>query len=503
MDYPQKELNMLKTVSRLAISCWLILAVSCPADAYVNPILPYDYSDPDVVAVGRDYYMTASSFASIPGLQILHSTDMIHWTLVDAALRDAVPGYEDTDACPAGGGVWAPSIRYHAERFYIFYGDPDKGIYCVRSEPTRTIPCRWEPAVLVKAGKGLIDPCPLWDTDGRVYLVHAYAGSRAGFKSALAVCELTSDALQVLTPDRLVFDGHPDNPTCEGPKFYKRGLYYYIFCPAGGVATGWQLCMRSRSPYGPYEVRRVLEQGNTVVNGPHQGAWVGQWFLHFQDVGVAGRIVHLQPLSWSDDWPIIGRNGTPVSEYPVGGRELPQIAMRDEFSNPDLNLSWQWSCNRKAEYAFVHTEASFLRLFSYPADSLQTAPNMLLQKIPAGRAFRATARVRFTPYQKNADHERAGLVVFGRRSFAMDAPKDGEWIYLRVEVSAEQKCQFYRSEDGDTWQVVGSLFQAVEGEWTGARVGLFCTRDRAMFPNGKPVNDSGYLDVDWFEIEGN
>jgi hypothetical protein len=238
-----------------------------------------------------------------------------------------------------------------------------------------------------------------------------------------------------------------------------------------------------------------LEQGNTIVNGPHQGAWVGQWFVHFQDVGVAGRIVHLQPLAWNGDWPVIGRNGTPVSEYPGGGSGLPQIAMRDEFSTQDLSLSWQWSGNFRPQYAYVHTEASFLRLFSYPADSVQVASNLLLQKIPAMHVFRATA-----PYQKNVAHERAGMIVYGRHSFILDAPKNGEWIYLRVVFSAEQECQFLSSDDGIQWQTVGEPFHAQEGEWTGARIGLFCTRDRTSLPNGKPVNDSGYLDIDWFEI---
>ena len=313
-------------MKRRFLSLCVALCFCAGVWAYTNPILPYDYSDPDVCRVGNGYYMTSSSFNCVPGLQILHSADLIHWNLIDAALPDYVPGTEDEITPQYGGGVWAPSIRYHNGRFYIYYGDPDRGIYCVRSEETATLPCRWEQAVLVKHGKGLIDPCPLWDNDGRVYLVHAFAGSRAGFKSALAVCELSSDGLSVLTESRLVFDGHPDNPTCEGPKFYKRNNYYYIFCPAGGVSTGWQLVMRSRSPYGPYEAKRVLEQGLTDINAPHQGAWVTSepiptdlgtftdWFFHFQDVGVAGRIVHLQPMCWVNDWPVMGNNGEPVRE---------------------------------------------------------------------------------------------------------------------------------------------------------------------------------------------
>ena len=91
---------------------------------------------------------------------------------------------------------------------------------------------------------------------------------------------------------------------------YKRGEYYYIFHPAGGVPTGWQVVLRSKNIYGPYEWKKVLAQGNSPINGPHQGAWVDtptgeDWFLHFQDVGAYGRLVHLQPMKWVNDWPCL------------------------------------------------------------------------------------------------------------------------------------------------------------------------------------------------------
>ena len=472
----------------LALFAWLSVAA---AWAYENPILPYDFSDPDVIRLDKTYYMTFSSFAATPGLQILRSQDAIHWEYADAVLPDTIPGYGHLDACPAGGGVWAPSLRFYQGRFYIYYGDPDIGIFCIRSvDKTDKIPCQWEPAVLVKAGKGLIDPCPLWDTNGRCYLVHAFAGSRAGFKSALAVCELSADGLSVIRDDELVFDGHPGNPTCEGPKFYKRGAYYYIFCPAGGVREGWQLCLRSKSPYGPYEVKRVLEQGDTDINGPHQGAWVDNWFFHFQDVGAAGRIVHLQPLRWVQGWPVIGDEGQPVKA------QYSAIApMREEFDNRTLAPEWLWSGNRKAIYYYCNIDSSYLRLFTYPAEEVQTASNLLLRKIPANTAFTFEARVRFTPNPRNREHEQAGLIVYGRQSRTLPIPKDEQWWYARIVMDKTQVCRFYLSRDGRVWQLLENAFQAVPGEWVGARVGFYATRDR------RPINDAGYLDIDWMSIK--
>lgn len=485
---------------------FIVILLSCLfghsiAGTYTNPILPYDYSDPDVCQVGNDYYMTASSFNCIPGLQILHSTDLVHWRIVDAALRDAVPGREGEDSPEYGCGVWAPSIRYHGGRFYIYYGDPDRGIYCIRSEESKSIPCHWEKAVLIKAGKGYIDPCPLWDEDGRAYLVHAFAGSRAGIKSILAVGEMSADGLSMKEESRIIFDGHPNDPTCEGPKFYKRNGYYYIFCPAGGVKTGWQLAMRSRNLYGPYEVKRVLEQGKSDINGPHQGAWIGNWFIHFQDVGVAGRIVHLQPLRWVEDWPIIGKEGEPVlsANNPLMSKDAhtEMATWRDEFEQTEIDLSWQWSGNRRTQYGYCNATESMLRLFSYPADSIASAPNLLLQKIPANQNFCVTAKVRFYPHPKTASHESAGLIVAGKKNHILEAPKNRQWIWLRVEVSNSQKCQFYVSEDGIRYRATGGSFQATEGAWIGAKIGLFCTRDKVK------INDSGYMDVDFFEIRFN
>src|SRR5947208_9942877 len=124
---------------------------------YKNPILNLDYSDPDVTRVGADYYMTASSFSAVPGLPILHSKDLVNWKLVNHAIQRLSP--EDVFSKPQhGGGVWAPSIRFHDGLFYIYYSDPDRGIYVTT---VRDPLGKWSEPTLVKAAKGWIDPCPL------------------------------------------------------------------------------------------------------------------------------------------------------------------------------------------------------------------------------------------------------------------------------------------------------------------------------------------------------
>ena len=287
-----------------------------PGGKYRNPVIDADYSDPDVCRVGNDYYMTASSFACFPGLQILHSTDLVNWEIIGAALKDdypVLPQYKGTDLdfhkrIEHGNYVWAPSIRYHDGWFYIYWGDPDQGLFMTKTQDPRGT---WETPVLVKEGKGMIDCCPLWDDDGKAYLSHGCAGSRAGVKSVLFVAPMSPDGTHVTGPSRIVYDGHEDQPTIEGTKFYKRNGYYYIMSPAGGVKYGWQVELRSKNPFGPYDEYVGLAQGKSKVNGPHQGAWVDtqngeDWFLHFQDKHAYGRVVHLQPAKWVNDWLVIG-----------------------------------------------------------------------------------------------------------------------------------------------------------------------------------------------------
>ncbi|MEO8403240.1 MAG: glycoside hydrolase 43 family protein [Chitinophagaceae bacterium] len=503
---------------------------------YKNPILHADYSDPDACRAGNDFYMTSSSFEDIPGLPILHSNDLVNWSLVGHALTKLQPS-EVFDKPQHGKAVWAPSIRYHNHEFYIYYPDPDFGIFLVKAKKAEG---PWSEPILVEAGKGLIDPCPLWDDDGQVYLVHAYAGSRAGIKSVIVVKKLNKEGTKTTDAGVLVYDGHETDPTIEGPKFYKRNGYYYIFAPAGGVPTGWQLILRSKNVYGPYERKVAMDQGSTPINGPHQGAWVTtqtgeDWFLHFQDKDAYGRIVHLQPMKWINDWPVIGVDkdgdgkGEPVLTYkkPNVGKTFPisTPAESDEFNDKKLGLQWQWMANPKATWSFINSSNGSLRLYAdkWPdsAKNLWGAGNVLLQKFPA-EEFTVTTKLVFKPNQR-LENEKAGLTIMGfsYASIGLKSKKDGVWlvyteckeankdkheeesmiskvadgaiVYLQVKISAGAKCQFSYSLNGKDFTTAGNIFKADVGQWIGAKVGIFCTRETQ-------INDSGYADFDWFHV---
>lgn len=513
---------------------------------YRNPVLHADYSDPDVCAVGEDYFLTASSFNCTPGLPILHSKDLVNWKIVNYALKKVEP-VEYYNEARHGKGVWAPSIRFHEGVFYIYWGDPDFGIFMVK---TRDPYGEWDAPVLVKAGKGMIDPCPLWDDDGRVYLAHAWAGSRAKFNSVLTVCELNKEGTKVISDPVLVFDGNDGvNHTIEGAKFYKRNGFYYLFAPAGGVVSGWQLVMRSKDVYGPYEARIVMAQGKTDINGPHQGGWVDtpageSWFLHFQDKGAYGRVLHLNPMKWVNDWPVIGVDkdgdgcGDPVSRYrkPKTGKTYPieTPVESDEFDTRKLGLQWEWHANYQDVFGFT-TNMGYARIYGHELSphfkNFWEVPNLLMQKFPA-EEFTATAKLKVSAKD---DGQLSGLIIMGWDYSWIGVEKQGEKfllkqavckdaeqgnleqvstlavlepsrkfeaglfpnyereIYIRVHVDKGAYCRFSYSLDGKKFTEAGTLFKARQGKWIGAKVGMF-----SVTPHGK---ERGWVDVDWFRVE--
>lgn len=506
---------------------------------YSNPVLFSDYSDPDVIRVGEDFYMVSSSFNCVPGLPVLHSKDLVNWSIIGHVFNNQSPD-SVYDKPGHGNGVWAPSIRYHNNTFFVCYGDPDFGIYMAKATNPEG---PWSHKLVQKA-YGWIDACPFWDDDDSAYLVHAYAKSRAGFNSVLTLRRMSRDGESISVNDTfLIFDGNVSAQpriTLEGPKMYKRNGFYYVFAPYGGVAQGKQLVLRSDNIFGPYKDTVVLEQGSTKINGPHQGGWVElesgeSWFIHFQEKLPYGRIVHLQPMSWKNDWPSMGQDfdkngiGEPVTTHakPNVGKTYPitNPQTSDNFESTKMGLQWQWHSNIDSSWYSLSANPGNLRLNAVALPSgyknLWNTGSMLLQKLPAEK-FSVTTKVNL--HLKKG--ETAGLVIMGQVYSYIGAKKtesgitisqkkctdaragaaetevagsavafDDSVLYLRVNVLAGGRCSFSFSSDGENFTPVGSAFTTDEGRWIGAKVGLMCNR-----PDESP-EQSGYVDFEWFNVD--
>ena len=465
---------------------------------YINPILVADYSDPDVTRVGDTYYMVASDFHYM-GMQILESKDLVNWTLL-AQLFDHIdaPGYDTGERYAAG--TWAPSIRYHDGKFYMFVCTPTEGLYMSCAERPEG---PWSDLLLVHegTGRGWEDPCPFWDEDGQAYLGRSNRGA-----GPIIIHKMSPDGTKLLDEGVEVYRG----PTAEGTKIHKWNGMYYLSIPEGGVGPGWQTVLRSESIYGPYERKIVLQTGMTGINGPHQGAIVDTpdgkwWFFHFQRLEALGRVVHLQPMYWADGWPVIGvdqdRNGIGEPVYcwkmPVAGTTPSKPAASDDFDAPELGLQWQFNHNPVNSAWSLSEKPGRLTLHALQAESFRKAKNSLTQKL-MGYTGEVTVKMELASLSEG---QRCGLAVICQRDqligirkvdgktelFREEAGKEAEtlpfsgrkvWFRLSYDVKADDFVLSY-SSDKKEFTPVGASFQPRFSSWKGARPALFCYNTEA------------------------
>ena len=446
---------------------------------YRNPILPADCSDPDVIRVGDDFYLVASEFHFV-GIQVLHSRDLVNWRVL-ARVFDRLPVAAKYDSLQGyGEGTWAPSLRFHDGRFFLYVCTPREGLFLwTAADPAGP----WQGPVTVKAVDQWEDPCPFWDDDGQAYLVHGRLGA-----GPLLLHRMSADGTQLLDDGMEIYRG----PVAEGPKLFKRNGWYYISLPEGGVERGGQTILRSRNIRGPYERRVVVPDG-----GPHQGGLVeladgDSWFVGFQSSGQLGRVCHLQPVRWhDDDWPVFGDKGRPVlsARKPSikGSFAISQPQTSDEFSDAALQPQWQWNHNPIADAWSLAERPGWLRLHGRPAADLTSARNTLTQKLwgqdgvfvtkldaaalapgqRAGLAFQCGKGFEPVGVERTA----SGLAVFWAGGTA--ALGSANEVWLRAEYRGAAARLAY-SLDGTSFTDTGVAAMLKSGQWKGARIALFC-----------------------------
>lgn len=478
---------------------------------YINPVLNADYSDPDAIRVGDDYYMVCSEFHFM-GMPVLHSKDLVNWTIIGQIYHEFKfsPEFDTNDRY--AGGSWAPSIRYHDNKFWVYFCTPDEGLFMTTAENPEG---PWEPLTQVVKVPKWEDPCPFWDDNGQGYLARSIWGA-----GPIIIHQLSPDGKKLMDDGFTVYTG----PVAEGPKLHKRNGYYYISVPEGGVGEGWQTILRSKNIYGPYEKRVVLETGSTRINGPHQGALIDTpdgewWFLHFQLFPPLGRVVHLQPAWWRGDWPVIGididRNGIGEPVYtwknPVVNTSVTKPQSSDDFNAGKPGLQWAWNHNPVNEAWSMNEKSGKFCLHALHATHFLKARNTLTQKI---MGYRGEATV-ILDGRLMKDGQKAGLCVMGNSYALAGLKKQNGSLYLFADVNGNlnesklssgqvwlkvcisdepDQSQFSYSIDNKKFVQTGGKFQVLYGHWKGPKIGLYSFNE--LENGGTAVFDSFVYDFD-------
>lgn len=475
---------------------------------FANPVIAADYSDPEVIRVGDKYYLTCSEFHFM-GIPILVSDDMVNWELL-TQVYTSMEGYDNVNRY--GDGSWAPSLRYHDGRFYLYFCTPNDGLFMTSAaDPAGP----WEPLHQVKKVSGWEDPCPIWDNDGNAWLGRSQLGG-----GPIIIHRMSPDGKTLLDDGREVYNG----PTAEGTKLFIKDGYFYLSIPEGGVGGGWQTVGRAKDIYGPYDMRRVLEQGATRINGPHQGALVDTpdgewWFYHFQSTSPLGRVTHLQPVTWVDGYPVIGEDydgngiGEPmkiVKKPSISSSSKPHtVATSDNFDN---GLGNQWQFNHNPDMSRISVTDGQLAIRPAKSASLREAPNMLTQKM-MGYSGEVTVKL---DCSNLAHDDRAGLLCIGNKTVglgirntygtmlictdingtlkAIARSDNNVWLRFTYDTTKSTVQPWY-SLDGVEFKKAGDAFEIGEGDWKGARFGLFALSKSgdensvALFDDFKYVTD--------------
>jgi beta-xylosidase len=483
---------------------------------FVNPVLPGDYSDLDAIRVKDDFYAISSTFQYSPGVVILHSKDLVSWTILGHAVKDLTqiaPEHNWDKMDRYGRGVWAGAIRFHNDKFYIYFGTPDEG-YFMTSATNPAGP--WEPLRAVLKAKGWDDCCPFWDDDGQGYLI----GSNFAGNYAIHLFKLSADGASLVPGfDKIIHQSKGS----EANKLYKiDGFYYHYYSdvkPEGRVI----MMERSKSLDGPWESRQLNHVSKAIDKEPNQGGLIqlagGQWwFITHQGTGDwEGRAMVLLPITWIDGRPIIGKPGDdgignmvwsgpkPIADIPA---TVPQAS--DEFDSAVLSPQWEWNYQPRAEKWSLTERPGFLRLHAFrplkPGDLLK-AGNTLTQRALRTDANEATIKMDIS---NMTDGQQAGLCHLAKawstigisqvgdaRTITMNdsgevvgsAPISATTVWLRTNWDFDGSSQYSFSTDGNAFTPIGPAYKLTWSYYRGDRLGIYCYNDKA---------DAGFVDVDWF-----
>ncbi len=479
---------------------------------YINPLISADFPDPDVIRVGDMYYMVTTTMFVFPGVTVLRSHDLVNWEYCSNALsRFDFSDCYDLDTCSRyGHGQWATSMKYHNGKFYLLFITLNEGGFMCTADKAEG------PWHITHLPKGFYDPGLFFDDDGKVYVAQGY--------SKISITEV-NDTLVAIGPDSLVYTGDIRRGL-EGTHVYKINGYYYLYCTYGG-RDGMQVALRSKNIYGPYEQKLLLYDTTQGINyGIHQGALIqtqtGEWWtILFVDSGPFGRFPSLQPVTWVDDWPMIGINGKAVTTYkkPNVGKTYPitNFPTSDEFNERKLGMQWGWNHNPDSTKWSLTKKKGYLRLMTASiTNDFTMARNTLTQRPFAKRnQTQPTIATTKIDVSKMKDGDIAGLAMLqdpyayigvkqrnGKKYMIMvnngktmdSVLTNTSTIYFRITASnASSKASFQYSADNKVFKPLGNdlSMRFSLKIFTGNK---FCLFNYATKESG------GYVDVDWCRV---
>jgi alpha-N-arabinofuranosidase len=420
---------------------------------YRNPVVPGFHPDPSVVRVGEWFYLVNSSFEFFPGVPIQRSRDLVHWEPLGYVLtRDSqLP----LGTAGPSGGIFAPTIRYHAGTFYMITTNVSHGgtFYVTAKDPAGP----WSEPVWLHVPGGGIDPSLLFDDDGKVYLTST--GSIPGiYESQIDVA-----TGKLLTQPKIVWTG-TGGRYAEGPHLYKVGGRYYLMISEGGTEYGHMVTIaRASSPWGPFEPcprNPILTHRNTPMSEPIQATGhadlvedaEGNWWMVFLGIRPQGgyywhhlgRETFLAPVRWdAQGWPVVNE-GKPIAlDMKVQGlpaAAVPAMPARDEFDAPALGPAWSflrnpvratYSTTERSGWLTLHPTAVGLEQEKGTSPTFVGRPQALLRG-------RYAARIDFSPARVG---EEAGLVLYrspnARYELGVRRTTAGREVFVRQTVGSE------------------------------------------------------------------
>ncbi|MBC7826650.1 MAG: glycoside hydrolase 43 family protein [Chitinophagaceae bacterium] len=483
----------------------------------MNPILPADYSDLDCIRVGNDYYAVSSTFQYSPGFIILHSNDLVNWSVLGHAVTDItqISAEMNWDKMNRyGRGIWAGAIRYHNKKFWIYFGTPDEGYFMTTAKNPAG---PWEPLHQVMAEKGWDDCCPFWDDDGQGYLIGTNFSD--GYK--IHLFKLTADGKNIFRESGKVIY---QSKGSEANKLYKiNGTYYHFFSEV--KPSGRAIMMeRSKNIRGPYTELRQLSHAQKQFNEPNQGGIVqtqkGDWYFltHHGTGDWSGRVMSLLPVSWVDGWPVIGEIGEDgigrmvwSGKIPVDRSKVITPKASDEFSKKILSPQWEWNYHPRSDKWSLTQRPGWLRLRAFKpiiSNNLLKAGNTITQ-----RSFRTDGNEVIIKLDISgmADGQKAGLTHFGSPNYSTigvacngntknlefnlkgiitEGPVlTGNILWLKSTWGLDGKSLYFYSTDGFSYIPFGDPYQMMWGSYRGDRLGIFSYNNKT---------DEGHIDVDFF-----